>query len=54
MRIKNEKKYVDVNEIYKFFNGGNRFAKLHVSDIDTLPAADVVPRKGLLKILFRR
>lgn len=38
------KKYVDVNEIYRrFFNGTAGIARLHVSDIDTLPAADVRP-----------
>lgn len=37
-------KYIDANQIYeRFFNGGRGIARIHVSDIDTLPAADVEP-----------
>lgn len=29
--------------LYKFFDGGSGVARLHVADIDTLPAVDAVP-----------
>lgn len=35
---------VAISEIYRrFFNGGNGIARLHVSDIDTLPTVDAAP-----------
>ncbi len=37
-------KLVSKDEIYKrFFNGGNGIARIHVSDIDTLPTIDATP-----------
>ncbi len=30
------------SELYKFFDGGSGVARLHVADIDTLPAVDAV------------
>lgn len=38
--------YIARSEIYsRFFNGGNGIARIHVSDIDVIPLADVVPVK---------
>lgn len=37
----NEKRLIDVNDIYSLFNQ-NGIARLHVSDIDTIPRADAV------------
>lgn len=31
---------IDKKEIYKFFNGGNGIATLHVADVDLIPAVD--------------
>lgn len=36
--------YIEKGELYRrFFNGGNGIVRVHVSDIDTIPAADVAP-----------
>lgn len=37
----NEKRLIDVNDIYSLFNQSG-IARLHVSDIDTIPRADAV------------
>lgn len=37
----NEKRLIDVNDIYSLFNQ-NGIVRLHVSDIDTIPRADAV------------
>ena len=37
----NEKRLIDVNDIYSLFNQ-NGIARLHVSDIDTIPRVDAV------------
>ena len=37
----NERWLIDVNDIYSLFNQ-NGIARLHVSDIDTIPRADAV------------
>lgn len=36
--------YIDKSEIYRrYFNGGCGVVRMHVSDIDVIPAADVSP-----------
>lgn len=36
--------YIDKSEIYRrYFNGGCGVVRMHVSDIDVIPAADVAP-----------
>ena len=37
----NEKRLIDVNDIYSLFNQ-NGIARLHVADIDTIPRVDAV------------
>lgn len=37
--------YVDKKELYKLFEESNGIIKLHVSDVDMLPTADVVEVK---------
>lgn len=37
----NEKRLIDVNDIYSLFNQSG-IARLHVSDIDTIPRVDAV------------
>ena len=37
----NEKRLIDVNDIYPLFNQ-NGIARLHVADIDTIPRVDAV------------
>ena len=37
----NEKRLIDVNDIYSLFNQSG-FARLHVADIDTIPRVDAV------------
>lgn len=37
-------KYIEKSEIYRrYFNNGCGVVRLHVSDIDVIPAADVAP-----------
>ena len=38
---KNEKRLIDANDIYSLFNQSG-IARLHVSDIDTIPRVDAV------------
>lgn len=40
-KTSNEKRLIDVNDIYSLFNQ-NGFARLHVADIDTIPRVDAV------------
>ena len=39
--MENEKRLIDVNDIYSLFNQ-NGIARLHVADIDTIPRVDAV------------
>ena len=39
--MENEKRMIDVNDIYSLFNQ-NGIARLHVADIDTIPRVDAV------------
>lgn len=34
-------RFIKAMDLYKFFDGGNEFARLHVSDIDALPSVDI-------------
>lgn len=39
--MENEKRLIDVNDIYSLFNQSG-IARLHVADIDTIPRVDAV------------
>ena len=41
MTMTNEKRLIDVNDVYSLFNQSG-IARLHVSDIDTIPRVDAV------------
>ena len=41
MKMVNEKRLIDANDVYALFDK-NGFARLHVGDIDTIPRVDAV------------